>query len=242
MPGRGKKKSSFSSEHPRLAILKKGAIMNINVHDLDWKSVLVKKYKEYGLNETECMVVFLSDAILSIDKKTLLTPEILIPYMSAKRDDIDASLTDLINKGVLEVKNEGGEFYSSLEGFKDRLFEDVVKDLSLKRENREISSSANFYTEIEELTSSVLSPFDKDRITTWLKGGASEGMIKEAIEKSMTASGNINFNKADKIILQMERGKSREEMGSSTVNEDTNTNEQIRDFLSAHDWTYHGDK
>lgn len=216
--------------------------MNISIHDLDWKNILIKKYKDYGLNETETMVIFLADSILSIDAKAMLTPEILSSYMTIKKEDIDAALSGLINKGIIELCMEKGSFFSSIDGFKQRLFDDVVKDLSFSREKAIITSGANFYNEIEQMTQSTLSPFDRDRVTTWLRNGATEGMVKEAIEKSMTANGNINFGKADKLILEMERGKSREELGSSTVNEETSRNEEIRNFLDSNDWTYHGGK
>ena len=216
--------------------------MNISIQDLDWKNILIKKYKEYGLNEVETMIVFLADSILSIDEKTMLTPEILSSYMTIRKEDIDSALSGLCNKGIIELKMEKGSFSSSISHFKKKLFDDVVKDLSFRREKANLSSGTNLYTEIEQMTQSTLSPFDRDRITSWLRNGASEGMIKEAIEKSMTANGNISFSKADKLILEMERGKSREELGSSTVNEDTRRNERIQEFLNANDWTYHGDK
>ena len=74
--------------------------MEINAYDMDWKSILVKKYRNYDLNEIDCMVLFVSDAILHVQPKTLITKEILSPYM-VEGDKIDDSLSHLMDKKFL---------------------------------------------------------------------------------------------------------------------------------------------
>lgn len=208
--------------------------MNITMNDLDWKAILIKKYKEYKLTEVETMLLFLSDAILSIDPTTFLSPELLSSYMTVSKDEIDLALTKLMSKGFIDTTFEGGSMKYRVDSFKKRVFEDLVRDFSLRREKERMESSSNLYTDIEQMTGTILSPIEKDRITNWLRNGASEGMIKEAIESSMTANGNINFSKADKKVLEMLRGESRRELGSSAIDEDTSSNEKIREYLSSH--------
>lgn len=216
--------------------------MEININDLDWKSLLIKRYKNYDLNEMDCMVLFVSDAVLHVQEKTLITKEILSPYM-VNSDAIDDSLSNLLSKKVLSIKNEGTAFYSSLEDFKKKLFDDALKDIMLRSQNPNYNMmrSDSLYQEIESIVNRTLTPLERDQVTSWLKQGAQPGMIKEALEKSLTRSGNLSFKTADRLILEMERSQSRQSTGSSLVNEETRKREELRDLFSKNDWTYHGD-
>ena len=89
--------------------------MKISANEIDWKGLLVKKYLHYGLNELDCMVLFISDAVLDMQPKTLLTCDVLAPYMYASKDDIDSSLSNLMGKKFIQIKQEGNIFYSSSE-------------------------------------------------------------------------------------------------------------------------------
>lgn len=213
--------------------------MDINVHDLDWKSILIKKYRNYDLTEEDCMVLFVTDCVLNIQPKTLITKEVLSPYM-VENDKIDASLSSLMAKKIMVIKNEGNSFFTSIEDFKTKLFDDAIKDLTLRNQNRYSSVSDGIYQEAETIANRSLTPLERDQITSWLKSGADEGMVREALQKSITKSGNISFKTADKLILQLQRSQSRKDLGASTVNEETKKREEIKDLLDNFDWTYHG--
>ncbi|MFA6861022.1 MAG: DnaD domain protein [Bacilli bacterium] len=218
--------------------------MNISRNDVDWKNILTKKYLSYDLNELDVMVLLVSDNVLIQEPKTLLTCDILTSYMKAGRDQIDQSLTKLISKKYLTVINVGTTIYSSLEEFKDRLFNDFVKDIVLKsKEGRDPNTvSTSLYASLEELQGTTLSPIERDTVTRWLQEGADEGMIKEAAQKALMKSGHISFKMAERYILDMERSQTRKDIGASTVNEDTRRKEELRDLFNNSDWTYHGDK
>lgn len=212
--------------------------MEINYKDIDWKTLLIKKYKNYNLDETDCMVLLVSDAILSI-QDTLITTEILSPYM-VNLENVDNSLSKLVEKKILVIENIHDNFISSLEGFKKKLFEDFIKDITLKT-NNPTKNNDSLYSEIESICNRMISPLERDQISSWLKSGADEGMIKEGLKKSITKSGNVSFKNADKLILNMQRSKSRQDIGASTVNEETKKREELREFFVNSDWTYHGD-
>jgi DNA replication protein DnaD len=217
--------------------------MDITMNDMDWRSILIKKYKNYDLNEEDCMVLLVSDCILHIEEKTLITKEILSPYMS-NIDMIDASLSNLMTKKYMVIRNEGSSFYSSIDDFKKRLFEDAIKDLTLKNSlpvNSD-SSTSGLYQDIEKIAGRSLSALERDQVSSWLKSGAEPGMIKEALTRSLTKSGNVSFRNADKLILEMQRSESRKSIGASMVNEETRKREELRDLFANTDWTYHGDK
>ncbi len=217
--------------------------MDIAASDFDWKSILIKKYKNYNLNEEDCMVIFVSDCILHVEEKILITKDVLSPYM-VNKDALDTSLSDLMAKKILTIHSEGNAFYTSLDEFKKRLFEDAIKDFSLKTSNYGHSSnvSDNLFQEAESIAGRCLTPLERDQITSWLKSGAEEGMVKEALKKSITKSGNVSFRNADKLILEMQRSVTRKNIGASLVNEETKSREELRDIFTHTDWTYHGDK
>lgn len=217
--------------------------MEINAYDMDWKSILIKKYRNYDLNELDCMVLFVSDAILHVQPKTLITKEILSPYM-VEGDKIDDSLSHLMDKKFLVIQEEGASFFSSIDNFKKKLFDDAIKDLTLKSQNNIVNNlrSDSLYQEIEQIANRSLTPLERDQVSSWLKSGADEGMIKEACTRSITKSGNISFKSADRYILELQRSESRKTIGASTLNEETKQREELRDLFKNTDWTYHGDK
>lgn len=212
--------------------------MDINYKDIDWKTILIKKYKNYNLDETDCMVLFVSDSILSI-QSILITSEVLSPYM-VNLDRIDSSLSKLVEKKILKIDNLNNNFVSSIEDFKKKLFDDFIKDITLKS-NNPTRNNDSLYSEIESICNRMISPLERDQITSWLKSGADEGMIKEGLRRSITKSGNVSFKNADKLILNMQRSKSRQDIGASTLNEETKKREELREFFAKSDWTYHGD-
>ena len=128
--------------------------MNLTRNDVDWKSLLIKKYQSYGLDELDTMVIFVSDAVLSIQENTLLTCDILSPYMKATKDVIDQSLSKLMSKKYLTIVQKGNSFFSSLEGFKDQLFKDEIKNLILKdgSEKRDPDTSLPLPPRLNQLT------------------------------------------------------------------------------------------
>ncbi|MDD6241414.1 MAG: DnaD domain protein [Eubacteriales bacterium] len=210
--------------------------MEIDVRDIDWKELLIKKYRNYDLDEEEVMVLFVSDAILTLEPKTLITKDILSPYMK-DQDGIDEALSKLLSKKFMTVTNDGQNFFTSLDDFKKKLFLDSLKDLTL-RNSPSSQTSDSFYSDIESIVNRTLTPLERDQVSAWLKSGADEGMIKEALQRSITKSGNVSFKTADKKILEMERSQSRNAIGASTVNEGEKKNEELRDLFRNTDWIH----
>ncbi len=211
--------------------------MNLTKNDIDWKSLLIKKYLNYGLDEIDTMVLFVSDAVLSIAGNTLLTCEILSPYMKAPKDQIDQSLSKLMSKKYLTIVQNGTEFTTSLDSFKELLFQDEIKDLILKGNDNALKNplSENLYSYLESING-PLSPIDKDRVSQWIKGGADENMIKEACKKAITKNGHISFKTADAFVLQMQRSESRKTIGVSTVNEETSKSDDLQKLIESTNW------
>lgn len=217
--------------------------MNLTFNDIDWKSLLIKKYLHYGLEENDVMVLFVSEAVLQMQPKTLLTCDILSPYMKLSEDKIDSSLSNLMSKKIITIVQDNTAFYSSLDAFKEILFKDEIKDLSLKGSytSNEKRLTEGLYAYLETLNG-PLTAIDRDRVSAWLKEGASEMMIKEACKKSVTKGGHISFPQADRLILEMERGQSRKNIGVSTINEQDRKADALRDLIDGSDWSVSSDE
>lgn len=213
--------------------------MDITIDDIAFSRLLVKRYTSYDLDEMDCMVLLVSDAVLSVEK-TLLTCDILASYMKAPREKIDGALSRLLSMKAIEIVEGKDGVYSSLESFKRKVFEDWMHDVALKGKSAARNvASGNLYTELEQLCGHMLSPIERDMVTKWLQEGADEEMVKEACQRSITKGGDISFKRADKILLELERSEGRKKIGVSTVDEDTRKKEEIRDFILNTDWTYH---
>jgi hypothetical protein len=216
--------------------------MEITKDDIDWKSLLIKRYLNYELSELDVMVLFVSDALLKREPATLITCDVLSQYMTAPKEDLDLSLSRLLKKKDISVTTIGKDLSFTLEPFKEKLFQDYLHDLSILGQSDPKDASTTLYDELEKIGGGTLSSVERDIVTNWLKEGASEGMIKEACQKSLLRSGHISFKTADKKVLEMERSSSQKEVGASTVNEETRRNEKLKDLFANSDWTYHGDR
>ena len=216
--------------------------MNIDYNDLSFPNAIVKKYTAYGLDEMDCMVLLVSDNLLRIEK-TLLTCDILSSYMKARKEDIDTALSHLLSKGIVEIVDGGKDgLYSSIDSFKKRLFNDILKDFALEQKGQVVHDGEdNIYSELEQLCGHPLSPIERDMVTKWLREGADEGMVREACQRSLTKSGNISFKTADRLVLEMERSEGRKKIGVSTLDEDTRKKKEIRDIILNTDWTIDDD-
>lgn len=219
--------------------------MDINSKDLDWKNILIKKYTSYGLNELDVMVIFVSDNLLKIQSDLILTYDVLSNYMASKKDDLDSSLTKLLQKKIIVIKEDSLNIKMSLDGFKEKLFNDVLKDAVLKDKQSvsdDSNDTINLVNDLEQLNGRTFSPTERDKIAFWIRQGADDGMIREACHQSISKSGIISFKQADKLILEMMTSKERKNLGTSTFdhNDEQSRDEKIKDILLNSNWANNG--
>ena len=208
--------------------------MDLSQNDFDFSSILIKRYTYYKLTDLEVLIILVSDKLFSRGEKILLTRDILSKHMTSSKDDIDAALTDLINKDVIEIIQDGDDIYSSLDKFKKRIYLDLIKDIRLGSEGNDNKSTSSLYAYIEQINSRNLSAVDRDYISKWLKSGVSENLIKEACNRNKNSRGYISFSLAEKYILDAQRSLSRKEIGTSTIDEE---HEKDNADILFGDWT-----
>ena len=186
--------------------------MELSQSDIDFSTLLLKRYYYYRLSDLECFTILICNQLLNRDKTLLLTRDVLSKHMASTKGEIDSILNELIKKGIIEI------VYSSLDKFKKRIYDDLIKDIRLEKEGNTTPSSS-LYSYLEQLNDRPLSSLERDYISNWLKDGISESLIKEACVKSKTKNGYISFKKADSYVLVALRSLSRKEIGVSTIDE-----------------------
>lgn len=192
--------------------------MELSQSDIDFSTILLKRYCYYRLSDLECFTILICNQLLNRDKTLLLTRDVLSKHMASTKGEIDSILNELIKKGIIEIVNSGDQIYSSLDKFKKRIYDDLIKDIRLEKEGNTTPSSS-LYSYLEQLNDRPLSSLERDYISNWLKDGISESLIKEACVKSKTKNGYISFKKADSYVLVALRSLSRKEIGVSTIDE-----------------------
>lgn len=208
--------------------------MELSITDLNWKTVLLRHYKAkaYDLTDNEVLAVFIIDDLLSI-QETLVTADDLATYMRLSSDELDKILTSLLDKKDIEYKNENGKFVTSLDPLKKKILANVRKDIIIqdseeKEERRrgEKGKIDNLYTYFEEVLGRTLSPRDVDRIQIWVRSGASEGMIKEAVEKLKARNRAVTLPAVDKILVSIQKNADITKEGYSTIDETYRHNDE----------------
>ncbi len=212
--------------------------MEINYQDFDFRSRLIKRYLNYDLSENDVMVLLVSDELLKSDSTLLLTADSLAPFRHLSSDEIDACLAKLRQKKIIVRENNSNSFCSSLVSFKKKIFDDFIKDTALRKENGpETAADNEFFDYVQRLQGSKeISPVQRQYIARWLQDGVSQNRIKEALEKSVRASG-ISFTQADKRIRERQRSQGRKTIGTSTVNEKTGKQIDYSELFNNEDWT-----
>ena len=192
--------------------------MELGQSDFDFSTLLLKRYNYYRLSDLECLTILICNQLLTRDSRLLLTRDILSKHMASTKEEIDSLLNELIKKGIIEIVNNDNQIYSSIDKFKKRIYDDLIKDIPLEKEGNTHPSSS-LYSYLEQLNDRPLSSIERDYISNWLKDGISESLIKVACVKSKTKNGYISFKKADSFVLASLRSLSRKEIGVSTIDE-----------------------
>jgi DNA replication protein len=190
--------------------------------DVDWRKLLIKHYKSptYKLNENEVVVLLCLDDILS-SNKILVTGEDLVNYMTLTSEEIDEILSSLLEKKYIDYIRENNKTITSIEPIKNKIFEDLKRDIIIEsnetstKENKE--KVDNLYSYFESQLGRVLTGKEIDRISTWVRSGASEGMIKEAVEKVKAKGKTLSMNAVDKVLLSIQKSNDITKEGYSTM-------------------------
>lgn len=214
--------------------------MKFSFLDIDWRSVLLKRYKDYGLDETDVMVIFMTDQVIKTDPEAPVTPETLAGYMTLPASEIDRSLYKLMEKKLITFKMDANISRFCLDNLQDKLFSDLKRDLVLYDSGNSSAKVENAYKYLESVVGRPLSPLEIDRISAWFKEGADLNMIKSAVANISAHKSRLTFARLSQEILRLEKEKDIESEGY-TARDDTNRDDRKLNKLLTHNWLDDGD-
>lgn len=216
--------------------------MDIGIRDIDWRSLLVKRYKNYGIDENDLSVLLVLNEVLS-NFDFLVTAEDLVMYMTLSKPVIDNCLVKLMDKKLIDYVTKDGKLVTSLEPLFKRLFNDLKKDIVLdsKDSSKEKIKPLvnNLYNYFEELMGKPLSAREVDRISTWIQSGADERLIHEAVEKLKAKGKNISIPAVDKILLNLQKSQDISREGFSPRNDEWREGSEETMMKATSPWVPH---
>lgn len=195
--------------------------MMATIQELDYRYILIDRYKYLGLNENEVMIILSIDNILKHDA-ILVTADTLALKMSLGEKEIDQLIVELIDKGFIEYATKNDQMVTSLEptfkkieAFYTASIEDRRKsEHSLNEEQKE-----NIFTAFETAIGSSLTRLDIDKIMEWIQSGIDDKTILSALEECAMRNKKVTVRLVDKILLKRLIHNDREKEGYSTIDE-----------------------
>ncbi|HBR85874.1 MAG TPA: hypothetical protein DEA32_01660 [Firmicutes bacterium] len=215
--------------------------MDFSYTDIDWRALLVKKYKLYNLKEIDVVTLLLIDQLEKIDPQTPILSSTLTTYMTVPADQIDASLSRLLDKKLITYEVVDLVPKLSLKGLFDKLFSDLQKDILLKKDDSGKVMSEIHEMLLSELKRSSLSPVEMDKVSAMLREGATVKMMKVAIENIRNKGQNPTINRIASEVLRLEKEDDFSKEGYTARNEESRDDSKLRETLMG-SWLEDGDK
>lgn len=159
--------------------------MAICISDIDFKTLLIRNYKKYKMNDLECMIILVCNEMQVMDKSCAISPQILSEYMSAKVDEIDEAMLHLLNLGYIEYVIDDKLSNVSLKKLKEKCFYDFKKEIVLENNliyATEFDTDCNIFQYYCKVFGKQLSPIETDKLVSLKRKGCLEEEIKQAID------------------------------------------------------------
>ena len=209
------------------------------IQELDYRYILIDRYKYLGLNENEVMIILSIDNILKHDA-ILVTADTLALKMSLGEKEIDQLIVELIDKGFIEYATKNDQMVTSLEPtFKkiEAFYTASIEDRRKSEQSLNEEQKENIFTAFETAIGSSLTRLDIDKIMEWIQSGIDDKSILSALEECAMRNKKVTVRLVDKILLKRLIHNDREKEGYSTIDErHKNDIEKAIDIASYH-WT-----
>ncbi|MBO8414223.1 MAG: hypothetical protein IAC78_01915 [Firmicutes bacterium] len=212
--------------------------MEFKYKDIDWRRFLLRRYKDYKLNEEEFVCLLCIDDMLK-EKKRLIDADDLLTYMSLERDKIDEILVSLTKKGFLSFENEDGNLTASLSKLFLRIERDFKADIisSASKSSEEIQDKINkIYPFFEEKLSRTLSGREIDKITLWMKAGIKESQMKEAVARLETNNKKISISSVERELDRIKKSEDILEKGYTTFGDEITLDDKRKQDIIEKKW------
>lgn len=188
-------------------------------------SLLLKWYRQMGLNESE-MMLLLHLLRLRTEEKELFPPAVLLGgFVSGGQAQAERDLESLLEKGVIAVTQyfgagdqgvtEGYDFEPLFEKLSEAWARSKVHEIESTQallENGGHAGLANpelgrLYTDFEGEFGRPLSPIEADQVKRWYRDSG-PALAREALRRSVLI-GKHNFKYIDSILLEWHKNNVR---------------------------------
>lgn len=188
---------------------------------LDFHFLLLEYYKRLLIKEDELATLFMLDHLIQ-QGNDFVTPEMLSLVMNYTSSALDEIFVRLINKGLLEYRNEKGVMKTSINPLRNRLLLEFQLDYEKSKErgeNLEIQSEMEkVYHRFQTEFGRNLSPLEMQTIQGWFEYGYAAELIIDALETAVKKN-RRSIKTIDKIILQKAIEMDMRSEGNSTQSE-----------------------
>lgn len=188
---------------------------------IDWKTILIAKYKELLLDEEQVMVLLMCDYCLS-DGAKLVTPDLLCLKMTLDFKKVDQLFTDLMIRGLINiVEDSNKKTITSLDNLKKILISSFIEE-HLKNQKPELKidpdSHKNIIGTFENKFGRPLSFIEIETINSWLDEGYEIDKINMALNEAISMKiKNVRY--IDKILLEWRQQEEKEKEGYTTISD-----------------------
>lgn len=171
---------------------------------LDFHFLLLEYYKRLLIKEDELAVLFMLDHLI-LQGNEFVTPEMLSLVMNFPNETLDAIFVRLINRGLLEFRNDKGVMKTSLNPLRNRLMLEFQLDYEKSKERGEDleiqGEIEKVYERFQSEFGRSLSPLEMQTIQTWFEYGYSAALIIDGLESALKKN-RRSIKAIDKVILQ----------------------------------------
>ena len=196
-------------------------MVNIKIHNLDYRFVLVDAYKALGLNEMDLAIILVCDNILK-EQPMLITADVLALKMTYDVKTLDEELVTLLNKGYLSYETKGKTIVTSIQPTLDKLTSYVtkqfVKERKMDNDEQKEKAIENIYSKFESSFGRTLAPLEFEKIKEWISQGVSEELILLSLDECKEKNARVTIRTIDKLIIKklMEQDIAKEGYSSAS--------------------------
>lgn len=168
--------------------------MDFILEDIDWRKILIRRYKNYHLNENDLAVILLINE-LNRGVPHFISPEEIVPYTTMNAEQIEQIMSKLLKAGYASI--EGVSF--SVNAIKKKIFDDTVKEASLAKD--EIQDKTQFeeiYHRLEVILKRQITALEYDVVTSWSQQNMSLEQLNDIINTLKTTRKKLSIAIIDK--------------------------------------------
>lgn len=173
------------------------------IDGLDFRYILLDKYKQMKITEEELVVILMIDHLIN-QGNPFVTPDLLALKMNYSQEEIDRILASLMQKDIFKYLNENGKITTSLEPLYKRLSNQFKKDLVVSN-MEETEDKKDLLKKLYEIFQAAfgrnLTPLEIQRIHEWVQVEYTEEDIIDALEEA-TKGKFFSIKAVDRILLR----------------------------------------